>query len=48
MRTFEIYLSGALGLVLVYLVLSRASDANQVLARLGEVNTGAIRALQGR
>ena len=48
MRTLELYLSGALALVLVYLVVTNASGANTVLTSLGQVNTGAIKALQGR
>jgi X-X-X-Leu-X-X-Gly heptad repeat protein len=48
MRTLELYLSGALALVLVYLLVTNASGANQVLDGLGRLNTGAVRALQGR
>lgn len=48
MRTFEMYLSGAFGLILVYLLVSNASATNQVLNALSAANTDTIRALQGR
>lgn len=47
MRLFEVYLSGALLLILVYLALS-SSNTNRVLQEMGNVNVGAIKALQGR
>ena len=48
MRTFEMYLAGAFGLILVYLLVANASSTNQVLNALSNANTDAIRALQGR
>lgn len=48
MSTFEKYLSGTLGLILVFLLVSNASGANTILKSLSSFNTDAIRALQGR
>lgn len=48
MRLLEIYIGGAFGLILVYLLVANASNANQIIGALGSVNTSAIRALQGR
>lgn len=48
MRTLEMYLAGAFGLILVYLLVSNAGSTNQVLNALSSTNTSAIRALQGR
>lgn len=42
------YISGALLLILVFLLVNNASATNQILGGLSSANTGAIKALQGR
>lgn len=48
MSLLEKYITGALFLILVYLLVINASNTNTLLSGLSSFNTGAIRALQGR
>lgn len=48
MSILEKYVTGALFLILVYLLVFNASGANQVLMGLSSFNVNAIRALQGQ
>lgn len=48
MSIFEKYVTGALFLILVYLLVANASGTNTVLKALSSFNVNAISALQGR
>lgn len=48
MNTLSTYITGALALIALYLLVANASDTARVVNALSEANTGAIRALQGR
>lgn len=48
MNIVEKYLTGALFLILVYLLVINASGTNTVLTGLSNFNVDAIKALQGR
>lgn len=48
MSLFEKYVTGALLLILVYLLVVNATGTNMVLGGLSKFNVNAISALQGR
>lgn len=48
MSVFEKYVTGALGLILVYLLVINASGTNTVIGAFSTFNVNAIKALQGR
>jgi hypothetical protein len=48
MKLLEIYISGALALVLVFLLLKDAGQTKQVLDSLSSLNSNAFKTLQGR
>lgn len=47
MSIFEKYVTGALGLILVYLLIN-GSNTNSVIGAFSTFNVNAIKALQGR
>lgn len=47
MRALEMYISGALLLILVFLVVRNASGTNAIIGGLSKANVDAIKALQG-
>lgn len=48
MSTLNTYISGALGLVVLYIIVYKASESNQVINALSNANNSAIKTLQGR
>lgn len=48
MNTLSSYITGALALIALYLIVVNASQSAQVINALSQGNVGAIRALQGR
>lgn len=48
MDTLNRFLAGAFGLILVFLIVDRASGANQVLREFGQQSSNIFRTLQGR
>jgi hypothetical protein len=48
MSLLEKYITGALVLIGIFLLVDKASGANTIIDAFGRFNTGAIKALQGR
>lgn len=48
MATLNAYIAGALGLIVLYIVVYKASESTQVIQSLSAANNSAIRTLQGR
>lgn len=48
MNTLNAYVTGALALIALYLVVLNAGKSNQVINALSAANVDAVRALQGR
>jgi hypothetical protein len=47
MNTLNTYITGALVLIALYIIVFNASKSDQVISALSTANTSAIRALQG-
>lgn len=48
MDTINKYLGIMFGLIVLYIIVYKASESNQVIRSLSEANVSAIKALQGR
>lgn len=48
MRTLDLWLTGVLGLVVLYIVVYKSSDSTQVINSLSTAQNSAIKTLQGR